>query len=221
MSPKEDLFATASLDDTARLWDLRSTDCAAVMRIPSSGFTPTVAFDPQGVVLAAVCAGQTKVRGSSDPYSPHVPALRAATRCPYEPHQPSPTKSIAIHPFVYRLHARCTTYARTRRVHSSPSRPRREHPRASPASSFRVMASSSSKRRPTPLHIPKYSCSMRIKGIGSGRSLAMTIRADCHSRPASAPTPNTSSPARKTATFGDGALAQATHYPCCQAILGL
>ena len=29
MSPKEDSFASAAADDTVRLWDLRTTDCAA------------------------------------------------------------------------------------------------------------------------------------------------------------------------------------------------
>ncbi|KAL1521158.1 hypothetical protein AB1Y20_022711 [Prymnesium parvum] len=61
LSPKEDLFASAALDDTARIWDLRSTDCTAVMRFASEGEQPAVAFDPQGVVLAAACAGQTKL----------------------------------------------------------------------------------------------------------------------------------------------------------------
>ena len=32
MSPKEDTFASASADDTVRLWDLRTTDCTGVIR---------------------------------------------------------------------------------------------------------------------------------------------------------------------------------------------
>jgi WD40 repeat protein len=61
MSPKEDIFASASLDDTIRIWDLRSTDCQAVMHFASGGERPAVAFDDKGVVLAAAICGQTKV----------------------------------------------------------------------------------------------------------------------------------------------------------------
>jgi COMPASS component SWD2 len=63
MSPKEDVFASASLDGTIRIWDLRSTDCQAAMHFSGEGERPAVAFDPQGVVLAAaISGGQTKVR---------------------------------------------------------------------------------------------------------------------------------------------------------------
>jgi len=62
MSPKDDLFASAALDDTARIWDLRSTDCVAVMRFASEGERPAVSFDPKGMVLAAAIGdGQTKL----------------------------------------------------------------------------------------------------------------------------------------------------------------
>lgn len=57
MSPKEDFFASASLDNTARIWDLRSTNCQGVMRFPGSSGRPTVAFDPQGLVFAAAIRG--------------------------------------------------------------------------------------------------------------------------------------------------------------------
>ena len=32
MSPKEDIFTSASMDGTARIWDLRTTDCQGVLR---------------------------------------------------------------------------------------------------------------------------------------------------------------------------------------------
>ena len=57
MSPKEDYFATASMDDTARLWDLRTVNCQGVMRFESGGRRPAVAFDPQGLVFAAAISG--------------------------------------------------------------------------------------------------------------------------------------------------------------------
>lgn len=57
MSPKEDFFATASMDDTARLWDLRTTNCQGVMRFQGGGCRPAVAFDPQGLVFAAAMSG--------------------------------------------------------------------------------------------------------------------------------------------------------------------
>lgn len=62
MSPKEDIFASASMDDTARLWDLRHTNCAGVMRFQGGGHRPAVAFDPQGIVFAAaICGGRIKM----------------------------------------------------------------------------------------------------------------------------------------------------------------
>jgi COMPASS component SWD2 len=57
MSPKEDMFASASMDDTVRLWDLRSTNCAAVMRYSGGGHRPAVSFDPDGLVFAAAVGG--------------------------------------------------------------------------------------------------------------------------------------------------------------------
>jgi COMPASS component SWD2 len=57
MSPKEDIFTSASMDGTARMWDLRTTDCQGVMRFPTGDCRPAVAFDPQGLVFAAATGG--------------------------------------------------------------------------------------------------------------------------------------------------------------------
>lgn len=62
MSPKEDILASASMDDTARLWDLRTTNCQGVMRFQGGGHRPAVAFDPGGLVFAAaICGGRVKL----------------------------------------------------------------------------------------------------------------------------------------------------------------
>lgn len=55
MSPKDDCFATASIDRTARIWDLRTTNCQGM--IPLSAGRPAVSFDNQGLVLAAAVDG--------------------------------------------------------------------------------------------------------------------------------------------------------------------
>ena len=55
MSPKDDCFATASIDRTARIWDLRTTNCQGI--IPLSAGRPAVSFDNQGLVLAAAVDG--------------------------------------------------------------------------------------------------------------------------------------------------------------------
>ena len=61
MSPKEDTFASASADDTVRLWDLRTTDCTGVIRF-AGGRRAAIAFDLQGMVFAASGGGgQTKM----------------------------------------------------------------------------------------------------------------------------------------------------------------
>ena len=61
MSPKEDTFASASADDTVRLWDLRTTDCTGVIRF-AGGHRAAIAFDLQGMVFAASGGGgQTKL----------------------------------------------------------------------------------------------------------------------------------------------------------------
>jgi COMPASS component SWD2 len=72
MSPKEDLFTTASMDDTARIWDLRQTNCQGVMRFQGGGCRPTVAFDPHGLVFAAAIGGkQVRPGGVCDALACH------------------------------------------------------------------------------------------------------------------------------------------------------
>lgn len=53
MSPKEDFFASAGLDGTVRVWDLRTTNCQGLMRFGADGHGAQVAFDPHGLVFAA------------------------------------------------------------------------------------------------------------------------------------------------------------------------
>ena len=68
MSPKDDSFASASVDGTARFWDLKSTSCAGVLKLPGGGggdngaSRPVAAFDPQGLVFAvALGDGRTRL----------------------------------------------------------------------------------------------------------------------------------------------------------------
>lgn len=48
MSPKNDLFMSASEDHSVRLWDLRSTQCQGLVNCPGPA---TAAFDQQGLVF--------------------------------------------------------------------------------------------------------------------------------------------------------------------------
>jgi COMPASS component SWD2 len=48
-SPANDTFFSASLDHSARFWDMRSKKCLGIMEVPGR---PVVAFDPQGMVFA-------------------------------------------------------------------------------------------------------------------------------------------------------------------------
>lgn len=67
MSPKEDFFASASLDGAARIWDARTTTCQGVMRFAVAGHYSAVAFDPHGLVFAAaISGGRVKARALSN-----------------------------------------------------------------------------------------------------------------------------------------------------------
>lgn len=48
MSPTDDTFLSGSLDNSVRLWDLRSPNCQGVLRI---GGRPAVGYDPSGLVF--------------------------------------------------------------------------------------------------------------------------------------------------------------------------
>jgi COMPASS component SWD2 len=50
MSPVNDTFLSASLDETVRLWDLRTNVCQGLLR--TRGGRSAVAFDPQGLIFA-------------------------------------------------------------------------------------------------------------------------------------------------------------------------
>jgi len=50
MSPVDDTFMSASLDNTIRLWDLRTNACQGLIRVSGRA---AVAYDPQGLVFAA------------------------------------------------------------------------------------------------------------------------------------------------------------------------
>jgi len=50
MSPVDDFFISSALDDTIRLWDLRTNACQGLLRRKGRS---AVAFDPQGLIFAA------------------------------------------------------------------------------------------------------------------------------------------------------------------------
>jgi COMPASS component SWD2 len=49
MSPVDDMFISGALDDSVRLWDLRSPSCQGLVNV--KGF-PSVAIDNQGLIFA-------------------------------------------------------------------------------------------------------------------------------------------------------------------------
>eukprot|EP00200_Dunaliella_tertiolecta_P004296 CAMPEP_0202349436 /NCGR_PEP_ID=MMETSP1126-20121109/6933_1 /ASSEMBLY_ACC=CAM_ASM_000457 /TAXON_ID=3047 /ORGANISM="Dunaliella tertiolecta, Strain CCMP1320" /LENGTH=288 /DNA_ID=CAMNT_0048941255 /DNA_START=162 /DNA_END=1025 /DNA_ORIENTATION=+ len=59
MSPKNDIFMSASQDKTVRLWDMRTNLCQGLMQAPGN---PCASFDQQGLVFAvAATAGVIKL----------------------------------------------------------------------------------------------------------------------------------------------------------------
>jgi len=58
MSPKEDLFVSASRDSSVRLWDLRQEAALGVLSVPNHS-PPAVSFDPEGLIFATAMSDQT------------------------------------------------------------------------------------------------------------------------------------------------------------------
>ena len=49
MSPADDTFISGALDNSVRLWDLRSPQCVGLMQVQGK---PVCAFDPEGLVFS-------------------------------------------------------------------------------------------------------------------------------------------------------------------------
>ncbi|KAJ3129627.1 hypothetical protein HK098_000778 [Nowakowskiella sp. JEL0407] len=52
VSPVDDQFLSASLDNTIRLWDLKSSNVKGMMTLPGNSKNPCVAYDHDGLVFA-------------------------------------------------------------------------------------------------------------------------------------------------------------------------
>lgn len=56
LHPQQDLFLSAALDDTMRVWDVRDHRCMGLLRLTGR---PAVAFDPEGLVFAVGTGAST------------------------------------------------------------------------------------------------------------------------------------------------------------------
>ncbi|EGG20682.1 hypothetical protein DFA_00543 [Cavenderia fasciculata] len=56
MSPVNDTFMSGSLDDTIRLWDLRTNVCQGIIR---RNGRPSLSYDPEGIILATAVSGNS------------------------------------------------------------------------------------------------------------------------------------------------------------------
>eukprot|EP01132_Coremiostelium_polycephalum_P003077 gene3077-3847_t len=56
MSPISDIFISGSLDDTIRMWDLRTNVCQGLLR---RNGRPSVSFDPEGIIIATAVSVNT------------------------------------------------------------------------------------------------------------------------------------------------------------------
>lgn len=53
LSPVDDTFLSGSLDDTVRLWDLRTPECQGLLRYNVPKSNPHIAYDPLGLIFAS------------------------------------------------------------------------------------------------------------------------------------------------------------------------
>src|ERR1700749_1400646 len=58
MSPVDDTFLSSSLDNTVRLWDLRTPNCRGLLNTPTA---PIVAYETSGAVFAVALNGYNRI----------------------------------------------------------------------------------------------------------------------------------------------------------------
>jgi WD40 repeat protein len=85
MHPREDLFLSASLDNTVRFWDLRSNACQGMIRVKGK---PQVAYDPDGLIFGVAAAPNVvklfDARNySAGPFVSFTPAPKAIAQLAY------------------------------------------------------------------------------------------------------------------------------------------